>query len=123
MIDTTYQSTIRTAMDTVIETEAAPADSKEGKTIWDMIGDTANTIVNGVSDTLEKAKTILNNFIDALAISLVTSCLIPLLVAFSIFQLMKSLFKIDFGLPQRFARGRSFVVEKETAPSENHMDE
>ena len=44
-------------------------------------------------------------------------------LAFSIFQLMKSLFKIDFGLPQRFARGRSFVVEKETAPSENHMDE
>ena len=123
MIDTTYQSTIRTAMDTVIETESAPADSEEGKTIWEMIGDTANTVVNGVSDTLEKAKTILNNFIDALAISLITSCLIPLLVAFSIFQLMKSLFKIDFGFPQRFARDRFFSFEKETAPSETHMHE
>lgn len=123
MIDNTYQSTIRTAIDTVIEPETTPADSEEGKTIWEMIGDTANTVVNGVSDTIEQAKTILNDFIDALAISLVTSCLIPLLVAFSIFQLMKSLFKIDFGLPQRIARGRSFVFEKEAVHSENHMHE
>lgn len=121
MIDSTYQSTIRAAIDTVIESETTPADS-EGKTIWETIGDTANTVVNGVSDTIEQAKTVLNDFIDALAISLVTSCLIPLLVAFSIFQLMKSLFKIDFGLPQRIAGDRSFF-EKKAVHSENHMHE
>ena len=48
-------------------------------------------IKNGVSDISDKVESVLNNFIEALAVMLVTSCVIPVLVLVFFFWLAKSM--------------------------------
>ena len=59
------------------------------------------------SGTLEKFKQTLNNLIEALAILLVTSCLIPILVILLFLWLFKLIIGIDIPLPALKAEKRN----------------
>lgn len=87
------EQTLTEAM-TVEEEEAilkqAEQDEKEG---W--LSKLAGILLEDVSVAVDWAKTILNRFVDATAIMLVTSCLIPLFVLFILIGLGKSLCSLD----------------------------
>lgn len=92
-----------TEVETEAETEAETDDgnflNKVGNTISNVAGNIANTVSNAASSVagaisggFEEAKDILDRFIEAVAVMLVTSCVIPLLVLFCLVKIAKALF-------------------------------
>ena len=52
-------------------------------------------IKNGVSDITDKVENVINQFIEVLAVMLVTSCVIPILVLVFFFWLAKSMLGME----------------------------
>ncbi len=110
MIETTYASsienTIETAKQTTDEIEAeteAQTDGKEGtsdseekESSGGFFSGLFSKVKDGVSTATANVENVLNNFIEALAILLVTSCLIPILVLLFFVWLVKMLLGTDF---------------------------
>lgn len=71
--------------------------SKENYRIYseDVIKRWVNKFSGGMKGILHKAETILENFIDAAAVLLITSCVIPLVTLWLLLWLMKTILGID----------------------------
>lgn len=111
MIDATYQSSIESTIDSAKQaTDEIEADTEEntnGTVSSDGSKSTESTskkgllsgIVSKVEETVTGAtknvETVLNRFIEALAVMLVTSCLIPILVLVFFVWLVKMLLGVD----------------------------
>lgn len=92
------------------EEEVITEDDKEENKSWatrfsEAIENFANTtenmknsVVNTVADAIAVAKTILNSFIEALALLIVTTCIIPILILALLFWIIKLFLGVDFGL-------------------------
>jgi hypothetical protein len=59
------------------------------------------TIKDGVSNVKEQAKAILNKFIDAIALFIITCCIIPIAVIFVVIWLVNLLFGLSVPYPKR----------------------
>ena len=108
MIDETYSASIQSTINTAIQTtgqlpelaeEAAETEKTEGT-------NGLQRFISGVRDTVsgtgEQIKRVLNNFINALAVMLMTSCLIPILVMLFFIWIVKILIGSDVPmLPRR----------------------
>ena len=115
VIDQTYQQTLQATIDSsnevtaaVEEENAADAeDSEETQGFWSRVGGAVsgawNSVVGGVTSALDWAKTTLNRFIEAIAVMLVTTCIIPLLPVIAGIVLAKKLYGVDL-TGGRFAR-------------------
>lgn len=121
MIETTYassiESTIETAKQTTDEIESetgesgqVDAKSSNEKSQSDSDSDSKenaggffsglfNKVQEGVSTATANVENVLNNFIEALAILLVTSCLIPILVLIFFVWLVKMLLGLNIDIP------------------------
>ena len=121
MIETTYASsiegTIETAKQTTDEIESetgeggqmddnnssgnsqndSDSDSKENS--GGFFSGLFNKVQEGVSTATANVENVLNNFIEALAILLVTSCLIPILVLVFFVWLVKMLLGLNIDIP------------------------
>lgn len=111
MIDATYQSSIESTIDSAKQaTDEIEADTEEntnGTVSSDGSKSTESTskkgllsgIISKVEETVTGAtknvETVLNRFIEALAVMLVTSCLIPILVLVFFVWLVKMLLGVD----------------------------
>lgn len=124
-VQKTYDYSIQETVDMVHEMEAASEEEdEEGKTIWDKISDAANSVISGVSSGIEWVKTILNRFVEAIAVELVTSCVIPILTLLCMFVAAK----LILGVEVNFRRLGSVMrrnVPPETIPAEetHHLEE
>ncbi len=100
MIETTYQSsieqTIESAKDAteLIEVSAAEETEEEEGFFHGIV----SKVKEGVSDATAKVENVLNRFIEALAVMIVTSCLIPVLVLVFLVWLVKNLLGTDLSL-------------------------
>ena len=84
------------------------ADRSDDESIWTEF--TAK--IRGGSDTLmKKMELILSSFIDAIAVYIVTTCVIPVAVLILGFWLIKSIFRLDVNLPRR-PRLSSYTTKK-----------
>ena len=100
LIEATYNASIQSTIDSAkqatesIEEEAEAED--EG---------ILNGIISKVEDTVSgataKVEQVLNNFIEALAVMLVTSCVIPIVVLMFLVWLVKMVLGIDVSLPRK----------------------
>lgn len=107
MIENTYQAsinnTIENAQDVtyedVEEESETSASETEDKTIFGKIRDsfteTVASVGNNASSALEKAERYLNNMIEALAVMIVTNCLIPILVIIFFLWICKTVLSVD----------------------------
>lgn len=99
MIESTYNSsieeTIESAKQTTEEIESS-AEENEGGVLSGIV----STIKGGVSGVTKKIETILNNFIEALAVMLVTSCVIPIVVMLFFVWLIKAMLGVNIDLPK-----------------------
>ena len=95
MIETTYAASIESTLDTAkqttdeIEAEAGETDTKEDADTSKGSADDSKKESSG--GFLSNVENVLNHFIEALAILLVTSCLIPILVVVFFIWLVKML--------------------------------
>lgn len=110
MIEATYASSIENTIETAkqatdeieAETEAqtdgkeGTADSEEKENSGGFFSGLFSKVKDGVSTATTNVESVLNNFIEALAILLVTSCLIPILVLLFFVWLVKMLLGTDF---------------------------
>ena len=121
MIETTYASSIESTIETAKQTtdeiesetgESGQVDDKSSneKTQSDSDSDSKenaggffsglfNKVQEGVSTATANVENVLNNFIEALAILLVTSCLIPILVLIFFVWLVKMLLGLNIDIP------------------------
>ena len=127
MIETTYassiESTIETAKQTTEEIESETGESgqtagkENGKSEKDsdttdketsggFLSGLFNKVQEGVSTATANVENVLNNFIEALAILLVTSCLIPILVLIFFVWLVKMLLGLNIDIPGNITTSR-----------------
>ena len=83
LIEDTYHDSIEATMEDARNTADALSDGASG-TDEDSTGGLFSAVTNGISQTVsraaERVKTLISRFLEALAVLLVTSCLIPILV-------------------------------------------
>ena len=73
------------------------------------------TIKDGVSNVKEQAKAILNKFIDAIALFIITCCVIPIAVIFVVIWLVNLLFGLSVPYPKHKPK---FLSKKASEPEE-----
>ncbi len=104
MIDASYQESIAQALETVevnsgyIEENSSTAATEEenliGK-IGDYLSDAVAKIENNLSDMVHKGEEMLAAFMDAIAVLIITSCVVPLVVILIFVWVIKILFGFD----------------------------
>lgn len=111
MIDATYQSSIESTIDSAKQaTDEIEADteentngtvssdgskSKESTSKKGLLSGIVSKVEETVTGATKNVETVLNRFIEALAVMLVTSCLIPILVLVFFVWLVKMLLGVD----------------------------
>lgn len=98
VIENTYDTSIQAAIESAQNaTEFTKPENEEEKNIFEKA-------LSSVTDTLtaaaESVKNILNNFIEAIAIMLITSCVIPILIIVIFVWIINSLTGLNITLPQ-----------------------
>ena len=103
MIDETYQISSQLAIDNLEDvSQDTTVNTNENKTwlesIWDSAKDTVNNITTSLTTAYSYAKTLFNNLLEAFAIMIVTSCLIPIFVFVLFAWVIKLIFNLDFSI-------------------------
>ena len=104
-IDDMYDTSLQQSVDSAeaLAEGAAEAEVKGGKKgeggILDFFQGAIDTVTGGIADAAGWAQEQLNQFIESLAVMLVTSCLIPLLVLLFYFWMAKILLGMDIDIP------------------------
>ena len=92
MIEATYETSIQETIDSAKESAEEIQNNSENQTIWNRF---ISTIEGGISGLTNKFESILNNFIEATAVLLVTACVIPVIVLIIMYWVVKMLFGLD----------------------------
>lgn len=116
MIEKTYHSSIEKMIESAKQTteevkQSAEVDMKNTETEGILSG-FISKVTNGVSDITQKIENVLNNFIEALAVMIVTSCIIPIVVLMLYVWLVRSILGIDINFPKEEGLSIGFAKEK-----------
>lgn len=102
LIENTYDASIQTTLETakqsiqeMEETTEAAQETEEKGFLLGLVSKVTEGISNTVTNVSEKVQHVLNNFIEALAVMLVTSCIIPVLVILFFVWISKLLLGIN----------------------------
>ena len=105
-IDATFYASIQETIDTATGTANAIQNSGITETdanvltqIWNGIQSGITNTITGISDAVAKVKQSLGNFIEAIAVMIVTSCVIPVLVLVCFMKIINVVFNTNFTLP------------------------
>ena len=96
IIETTYASSIQSTLDAAKDTEQIEVEEEEKKGFLEGILD---KIEETVSDVTANVEAVLNTFIEALAVMIVTSCVIPVLVILFFVWIIKIILGINIPIP------------------------
>lgn len=111
MIDETYQNSINETIEVansdieIQEKQEVVVEKEDQNKSWyekiaDKFSETVENVKNNISisttEVANKLKEKLNNFIEATAVMIVTSCLIPIATLLLMYWLVKTLFGVDF---------------------------
>lgn len=100
MIETTYEASINETIETAKETTEAIEENadEDEESLWQGI---ISKVESGVSTMTSGVEKVLNNFIEALAVMIITSCVIPIVVLIFFVWLIKMVLGVDVTLPKR----------------------
>ncbi|MDD3220672.1 MAG: hypothetical protein PHC41_16100 [Lachnospiraceae bacterium] len=96
LIEKTYEDSIEATISDAEDTTEEIQNNSEDEN-W--LSQITSAVTNEVSKITQKIQDALNNFIEAIAIMIVTSCLIPILVLLFFVWLIKVILGIDVPLP------------------------
>lgn len=74
-------------------------ENQESSSVIDEAKTIINTITGSVAKVIEQFKNVLNRFIEATAVMIVTTCLIPILVVLFFLWVVKTLFNVPIVIP------------------------
>lgn len=102
LIEATYQDSINRTIEEAKYMEIATSESsneEEESGLWSGFISKAQDVISNIGDTvsgwIEKGKKMLSNLIDAIAVLLITSCVIPIVVLIFIMWIIKIIFGIS----------------------------
>lgn len=108
MIDKTYQESINETLSVTnqeieieeqAQEETKPADAPWYQKIYDYfsnaVEDVKEAVTSSTSEAVAKAKTLLSNFIEATAVMVVTSCIVPVLTVIAFVWISKLLLGVE----------------------------
>ncbi len=104
-IDATYQTSMRESIESAEALAEGAAEVEKGDAKKDEAGilgffqGAIDTVTGGITSAVEGAQESLNQFIESLAVMLVTSCLIPILVLLFYFWMAKILLGVNVDIP------------------------
>lgn len=110
MIEDTYQASIAATIQEAKEaTDTIQSSQNEGSAteqsgISGFFSKVADSITGAAAGAVEKLRNVLNRFLEALAVMLVTTCLIPILVLLFFVWLVKLILGVELpplGMPRR----------------------
>ncbi len=101
MIEDTYRASIENTLESAKETTEEIEENAEDE---EGIQGLFSKMKNGVSGILKKIESLINNFIEAFAVMLVTSCVIPILVLVFFVWLAKLLLGVNINIQPRNPR-------------------
>lgn len=110
-IESNYETSIQETIDSATQSAEEIQNNAENQNLWDRF---ISTIEGGVNTVTQRFEGILNNFIEAVAVLIVTACVIPILVLIFMFWVIKMVFRIDVPLPRnlRLALNRSSAPDQ-----------
>ncbi len=101
--ETEFNSFIQEANDLGSETVEEDTSEEESSSGWSAftskVKDVGSTISNGATKALEKGKKALTDFIDNIAVLIITSCVIPIIVLFGFVWIVKIIFNVTIPVP------------------------
>lgn len=110
-IEDTYRAsigaTIESAKQTTDDIGEATDDNADSDTKTGLFSKVTEGISSAATAAVDKLKSVLNDFLEALAVMLVTSCLIPVLVLVFFVWLLKLFLGVDAPAPRLPARAKS----------------
>ena len=120
-IESNYKSTINVSIESVEEIDVEEQTAKEETNknegllqgIMNNAQKVAEKVTSSVSDGVEKAKQVLSSFIDATAVLIITSCVIPVLVIIFFVWIIKILFGIDVSAKKALSKYKNEKKEIE----------
>lgn len=131
LIYSSYQASIEQTVETAKQNkeyiEVKKKDLSEQDKDWinktgSFISNIASKIGNGISEIAKKAEDTLNSFLDAIAVLIITSCVIPLVVILIFAWIIKILF--SFSLPtERFEKMVAKTLPLTSLKSSFHIDD
>ena len=97
LIDATFQETIDQAYNAVENVEEGESESNEedSNIFWDIV----DTVGSGVSSMVDTAKNAVNVFIDAIAVLIITTCVIPIVVMLLFVWVIKTILGLNMKMP------------------------
>lgn len=110
LIENTYSESITTTLETakqsvdeIEQTAESTEESQDKGLLSGLISKVTDSISNAVTGVSQKMENVLNNFIEALAVMLVTSCIIPILVILFFVWLIKLALGVNVDLRREYA--------------------
>ena len=97
-IETTFDQSISETYDTAIESTKTENKTEEGTNLWSQISNKVTTTVTNLTDSAERT---LSKCVDAVAVSLITTCLIPIMVIFFAVWIVKLFFGVTVEIPKK----------------------
>ena len=117
--ETTINSTVEDAENMGVEEEKETTVENE-KGLWGTItskaSDAISTIGDGVSEIIKKGKDALNKLIDAIAILLITTCVIPIAVLLFIIWIIKIIFGVNIPIKKIKMGSNTKNIQTERMP-------
>lgn len=107
VIENTCQSSIDKMIENAkntteeIEESAESKDEEKENSLWGKVTDAIDNVTVNATNAVEKVQEVLNNFIEALAVLLVTSCLIPVITLLFFLWLFRVVFGVDVQMPKK----------------------
>ena len=114
MIDETYKESISTTVESANNAAEDIDQAKDDKGIFDSI---VSGITDGITGSLTYLKNLLSKFIEAVAVMIVTSCMIPIAVFAFLAWFINFLFGININLPKIPRRSALAAAKKEALPA------
>lgn len=101
-IDATYAASVEATINSAQDTTDQINDNTDED--GNIITKTLSKLTDGISGLVQKGEDLLNNFIESIAVMLVTSCVIPVALIFFAIWLTKMLFGVEINVPRDLPR-------------------
>ena len=97
--------------------------TEEKSTVIDKAKNLLSDVTGSVAKVIEQFKNVLNRFIEAIAVMIVTTCLIPILVIVFFVWIVKTLFNVPIVVPTQFIKPKKAKYSREERLPRNDKKE
>ena len=111
-IEATFDESISNTINTALQSEEKVEKVEDNKNIFGKIADAASSAFKSVGDAVDTAKAILGNYVEAIAIMFITSCLIPMLTLFVYLKIIKYVFNYKFSFRDSVNRTMQYRMKR-----------